>query len=222
MTALAAHSPPGANGVVFNPSLAGGTANDASPNVRGAFVGLDLRHTQADLVRAAMEGVGMGLRLALDILRDLTPVSDQMIVVGGGSRAPMWRRVLADVLDIKIVKTNIDQQAAALGAMAVAAVGAGLWPDFSPIDAVHQIEDITDPIPENRALYTRLLRIYARAAEHQAEIGDMLARSGRITLVARAGLCECRGTAEGRCAPLARHLTNHSIADLLTSLDGPI
>lgn len=175
MTALAEQSPPGANRLLFNPSLAGGTALDASPNVRGAYVGLDLRHTQADLIRAAMEGVAMGLRLALDVLRGLTPISDQMVLVGGGSRNPLWRQILADVFDITIVKTNIDQQAAALGAMAIAAVGTGLWSDFDRIDAVHKTQDIAQPIPDNRALYAELLPIYARAAEHQAEVGDMLA-----------------------------------------------
>jgi xylulokinase len=178
MTALAEQSPPGANRLLFNPSLAGGTALDASPNVRGAYVGLDLRHTQADMIRAAMEGVALGLRLALDVLRGLSPISPEMVVVGGGSRVPLWRRILADVLDITIVKTNIDQQAAALGAMAVAAVGSGLWSDFAHIDEVHEIEDTSPPVPENRALYERLLPIYARAAEHQAEIGGMLASLG--------------------------------------------
>jgi xylulokinase len=175
MTALAEQSPPGANRLLFNPSLAGGTALDASPNVRGAYVGLDLRHTQADLIRAAMEGVAMGLRLALDVLRGLTPISREMVLVGGGSRVPLWRQILADVFDITIVKTNIDQQAAALGAMAVAAVGTGLWSDFDHIDEVHEIEEITTPILENSAVYQRLLPIYAVAARHQAETGDMLA-----------------------------------------------
>jgi xylulokinase len=139
MTALAAQSPVGANRLLFNPSLAGGTALDESPNIRGAYVGLDLRHTQADLIRAAMEGIALGLRQALDVLRTLTCLSGEMVIVGGGSRATLWRQICADVYDIEIVKTNIDQQAAALGAMAVAAVGTGMWPDFSRIDDIHRV-----------------------------------------------------------------------------------
>jgi xylulokinase len=175
MTALAAESPVGANRLLFNPSLGGGTALDESRNIRGAYLGLDLGHTQADLIRAAMEGIALGLRRALDVFRDLTQLADEMLVVGGGSRSAVWRQIYADVYNMTIIKTNIDQDAAALGAAAVAAVGAGLWTDFSRIDDIHRIEQITHPIPQHTALYDRLLPIFVAAARFQSELGDMLA-----------------------------------------------
>jgi xylulokinase len=175
MTALAAESPVGANRLLFNPSLGGGTALEGGQNIRGAYIGLDLRHTQADLIRAAMEGIAMGLRRALDVLRRLTRIEDEMLIVGGGSRSALWRQICADVYNMPLVKTNIDQEAAALGAAAVAAVGIGLWRDFSPIDAIHKIEHVTRPIPRNVAIYERLLPIFIRAAQYQAELGEMLA-----------------------------------------------
>jgi xylulokinase len=176
MTALAAGSPVGANKLLFNPSLAGGTALDGSPDIRGAYIGLDLGHTQADVIRAAMEGIAMGLRLALDRLRRLARLSDEMLIVGGGSRSRLWRQICADVYNLPIVKTDVDQHAAALGAAAVAAVGAGLWGDFAKIDEIHQVEDIVTPIPAHNAIYEKLLPIFARAARYQSELGEMLAR----------------------------------------------
>ena len=178
MTALAEKSPIGANKLIFNPSLAGGTSLDDSPNIRGAFIGLDLGHTQADIIRATMEGIVMGLRLALDRLRTLTQVSDEMLVVGGGSRSKLWRQIYADVYNMEIVKTNIDQQTAALGAAALAAVGTGLWKDFAKIDDIHQIESLTKPIPQNTAIYEQLLPIFVKAGKYQSELGDMLAKLG--------------------------------------------
>jgi len=175
MTTEAEKSPIGSNSVIFNPSLAGGNLLDASPNIRGAFMGLDLGHTRADLIRSAMEGVALGLRVALDELRRLTGVADEMTVVGGISRSKLWRQMLADVYQMNIVKTNIDQQAAALGAAAVAAVGTGLWSDFEVIDEIHTVEDIAKPIPQNSAAYTKLLPIYKKASQMHSEIGDMLA-----------------------------------------------
>ena len=174
MTALAAESPVGANRLLFNPSLAGGTAMDDSPNIRGAFLGLDLGHTQADVIRAAMEGIAMGLRLVLDQLRALTRLSDEILMVGGGSRSELWRQICADAYNTSVVKTSVDQQAAALGAAALAAVGAGLWPDFGKIDEIHQFEDVATPIPAHNVVYETLLPVFARAARHQAELGDML------------------------------------------------
>lgn len=175
MTALAAGSPIGANRLLFNPALGGGTALDESRNIRGAYIGLDLCHTQADLIRAAMEGIALGLRRALDVFRDLTQLSDEMLVVGGGSRSALWRQIYADVYNMTILKTNIDQEAAALGAAAVAAVGTGLWTDFDRLDEIHRIEQVTHPVPEHVARYDGLLPIFVRAAGCQAELGDMLA-----------------------------------------------
>ena len=175
MTALAQESPVGSRRLLFNPSMAGGTAIDESPNIRGAYVGLDLGHTQADLIRAAMEGICLGLRLTLDELRKMTTLSDEMVVVGGGSRSRSWLQIYADAYDMNIVKTNIDQQAAALGAAAIAAVGTGLWDDFSRIDEIHHVGHVAKPIRQNTKHYEKLLPIYAHAAKCQAKLGDALA-----------------------------------------------
>jgi len=180
MTAEAEKSPVGSNSVIFNPSLAGGNLLDASPNIRGAFMGLDLGHTRADLIRSAMEGVAFGLRVALDELRRLAGVADEMTVVGGISRSSLWRQMLADVYQMNIVKTNIDQQAAALGAAALAAVGTGIWPDFDIIDEIHAVEDVARPIAENSAAYARLLPIYKKAGQMHSEIGDMLSAVSNV------------------------------------------
>ena len=175
MTAEAENSPVGSNSIIFNPSLAGGNLLDFSPNIRGAFMGLDLGHTRADLIRSVMEGVAFGLRLALDELKRLTSIAEEMTVVGGSSQSRLWRQIFADVYQMNIVKTNIDQQAAALGAAALAAVGTDIWPDFNIIDEIHAVEDIAEPISENSAAYARLLPIYKKASRFQSEIGDMLA-----------------------------------------------
>jgi len=158
-----------------NPSLAGGNCLDASPNPRGAFMGLDLGHTQADVIRATLEGIALGLRVALDELRRLTTLAPRMLVVGGGSRNRHWRQIFADVYGMEIVKTGVDQQAAALGAAALAAVGSGLWHDFTRIDAIHRVEDVAVPNPANRAAYDELLPVFIEAGKGQARIGDMLA-----------------------------------------------
>jgi xylulokinase len=175
MTALAEQSPVGSNKLLFNPSLAGGTSLDASAAIRGAFLGLDLGHTQADVVRATLEGIAMNLRLVLDELRRLGEVGPEMVVVGGGSRSSLWRQILADALQVDVVKTNVGQEAGSLGAAAVAAVAVGLWDDFSRVDAVHQVESVTRPNPRNASVYNQLLPLFRQASLAQARLGDALA-----------------------------------------------
>jgi xylulokinase len=172
MTELAESVKPGANGILFNPSLAGGSSLDASINIRGAFLGLDLGHTQGEIIRAAMEGIAFDMGRALEELRQLWPLADEMVVVGGGSRSPLWRQIHADVYRLNIIKTSIDQQAAALGAAALAAVGVGLWEDFDKIDEIHVIESVTKPIPENVILYQQLLPLSKKVSLFLADFGD--------------------------------------------------
>ncbi len=175
MTAEAAISPAGAKGVLFNPNMAGGTSMSASIQIRGAFLGLDLSHTRADLIRAAMEGIALELRIALDALRRMEALSDEMLVVGGGSRSQLWRQIYADVYNTKIVKTNIDQQAAALGAAACAAVGTGLWDSFDFVDEIHQVEDITCPDFERASAYEKVLPVFSQAGLYLSDLGDRIA-----------------------------------------------
>jgi xylulokinase len=178
MTALAEQSPVGARKLLFNPSMAGGSSLDASPALRGAFLGLDLGHTQADVIRATLEGIALNLRLVLDELRRLGKVGSDMVVVGGGSRSPLWRQILADALQVNIVKTNVGQEAGALGAAAVAAVAVGLWDDFRHVDQLHRVESVSTPRASHADIYDKLLPIFRQACVDQARMGEALAAIG--------------------------------------------
>jgi xylulokinase len=174
MTAIAEEASVGSNKLLFNPSLAGGTSQDSSVHIRGAYMGIDLKHTRADLIRAAMEGIALNLRLRLDVLRKYTHLQDEMLLVGGGSKSKLYLRIFADAYNTKILKTNVDQDAAALGAAALAAVGCGLWKDFSKIDEIHKTVEIVTPDPENNRKYEKLLPVFEFASECQAKISDQL------------------------------------------------
>lgn len=72
------------------------------------------------------------------------------------------------------VKTNVGQDAASLGAAVVAVVGAGLWKNFNKIDDIHQVVNITKPVPQHNRRYEKLLPIFKYGGEAIAKIGDML------------------------------------------------
>ncbi|MCJ7715605.1 MAG: FGGY-family carbohydrate kinase [Anaerolineales bacterium] len=173
---LAEASPPGANKLLFNPSLAGGSSQEPNANIRGAFSGLDLGHSRADLVRAGMEGIAMNLGFVLKVLKNFTNLSNEMVIVGGGSKSSLWRQIFADVFEMNIVKTNIGEEAGSLGAAALAAIGCGLWKDFSKVDQIHNVESITEPILENNQVYKKLEPVYEMLRNSQAEIGESLSQ----------------------------------------------
>lgn len=178
MNEMAARAPIGANRLLFNPSLAGGSSQEPSPDIRGGFFGIDLRHTRDDLVRAVMEGVALNLGAVLGILRGYVRLEDEMLLVGGGSRSALWRQIFADVYGMRVLKTSVDQDAASLGAAAVAAVGVGLWSDFAPVDRVHATEAVHAPRPEAVRAYARLMPVFERMRVAEAAICQQLNESG--------------------------------------------
>lgn len=178
MNREAEKAPVGSNNLLFNPSLAGGTSQDPSVHLRGAYMGLDLKHGKPELIRAAMEGIAMNLRLRLDLLRKYTHLEDEILFVGGGARSRLYLGIFADVFNTRVLKTNIDQDAGALGAAAIAAVGCGLWQDFDQIDAIHKTVELVEPVEENNQKYEKLLPIFDLATGYQAKISDALREIG--------------------------------------------
>jgi xylulokinase len=117
--------PAGSDGLLFLPYLTGERSPHPDPLARGAFVGLTVRHDRRHLTRAVLEGVAFGLRDGLDLMTAAgMPAPHEIRASGGGTASPLWRQILADVLDAEIatVKTT---EGAAFGAALLAAVGAG-------------------------------------------------------------------------------------------------
>ena len=117
-----------ADGLFFLPYLSGERSPYPDPLARGAFVGIALRHDRRHLARAVMEGVAFGLRDGLDLMLEAGMVRPHQIrASGGGLASPLWRQILADVLDTDLVTTSTTE-GAAFGAGLLAAVGADWFP----------------------------------------------------------------------------------------------
>jgi xylulokinase len=171
----AGRSPVGSRNLLFNPSLAGGTSQEMSPHIRGAFAGLDLRHRREDLIRACLEGIALNLGAVLDLLKRYGGADAAgMVMVGGGSKSPLWLQIFADVYEMDVLKTNVDQDAGSLGAAALGAVGCGLWRDFDRIDELHRVQERYGPIPDNVRRYRALRPAFELLRVSQARLGQML------------------------------------------------
>lgn len=146
--------PATSEGLLFLPYLTGERTPYPDPLARGAFVGLTVRHTQAHMTRALLEGVAFGLRDSFELIKSagLTQIH-QVRISGGGAKSPLWRQILADVLNIDLATVNTTE-GAAYGAALLAGVGAGIWPDVDVAcrDTV-QVTGMTKPQPEIAARY---------------------------------------------------------------------
>jgi len=141
-----AEVPVGADGLLFLPYLSGERSPYPDPLARGAFVGLTLAHDQRHLTRAVIEGVAFGLRDGLDLMVEAgMPAPSQIRASGGGTASPLWRQVLADVLDAEIATVSTTE-GAAYGAALLAAVGSGWFPTVeAAADALVTASPVASP-----------------------------------------------------------------------------
>ncbi len=145
--------PPGAEGLLFQPYLAGERTPHADPAARGAFVGLGLRHDRGALVRAVLEGVAYGLRDSLELLSGLGVEAAVGRASGGGARSLTWLRIVASVLGIPLERTVVEE-GAAYGAALLAGVAAGIYADVDEAVArTVQVRDTVEPDPAWREVY---------------------------------------------------------------------
>lgn len=157
----AAQIPAGSDGLFFLPYLTGERTPHPDPLARGAFIGLTVRHSLPHLTRSVLEGVSFGLRDSFELMKSagLENVS-QVRVTGGGARSPLWRQILADVVQAEAVTVNTTE-GAAYGAALLAATGAGAFRSVeSACDASVKITGSTMPNPAQMELYQKSYQVY--------------------------------------------------------------
>ena len=154
--------------------FAGGTSQDKSVNIRGAFLGLNLGTGRAELVHAAMEGIAMNLKLSLDELERHADLEKGIQFCGGGARNPYWMQMFADVFNRPIIKTNIDQNAASIGAAAIAAKAVGVLKDYSIIEKLHIKELECNPEQEKAEKYEKLMKVFSYTSQVLSDVGDYM------------------------------------------------
>ena len=152
----------GKNKVFFLPYLMGERSPINDPDARATFIGMSMDTTRQDLVQAVFEGVAFALRDSFEAAKSIGVNITKSGVCGGGAKSPLWRQIIADILNITLVQTE-NEEGPALGGAILAAVACGVYPSVE--DACSKIIKIvaeTKPIPENVALYEKRYQEFSR------------------------------------------------------------
>jgi xylulokinase len=160
LTAEAAQSPPGAQGLFWLPYLMGERTPHLDATARGGWIGLTARHTRADLIRAVIEGVSYSQRDCLDIVEGLGVEATSVRVSGGGARSAFWRQLLAGILNKRVV-TLETQEGSAYGAALLALAGTGEYASVPEVcrAAIRETESVS-PGAGDVAFYEKAHRVY--------------------------------------------------------------
>ncbi|MEK6720409.1 MAG: FGGY-family carbohydrate kinase [Chloroflexota bacterium] len=160
LIAEAVATPPGADGVVFLPYLAGERAPIHDPDARGMFAGLTLAHGRGHLARAILEAAAFAIRhVAEPVLSAGIPVNS-MRVCGGPARSEAWNQIKADVTGFSIDVPAV-AETAVVGSAIIGAVGSGAFDDLpQAIAAMSRIARTIEPRGELVEIYDRTFRAY--------------------------------------------------------------
>jgi xylulokinase len=160
ITAEAALTPAGAEGLIFLPYLTGERTPHGSAAARGVFFGLSPRHGRGHMARAVIEGVGYALRQSLQLLRDAGVAAEVVRITGGGARSPFWRQTLADMFDSPLEVQSTDE-GPAFGAALLAAVGHGAFETIEETSALFRASGRVEPRKAGVAVYQRGAAVFS-------------------------------------------------------------
>ena len=122
----------GENNVFYLPYLMGERSPHNDPKARAMFIGMSMDTTRADMTQAVLEGVAFGLRDSLEVARSLGVSIERTKICGGGAKSPLWKKIIANVMDMKVDVIE-SEEGPALGGAMLAAVGCGEYPDVETI-----------------------------------------------------------------------------------------
>ena len=114
----------GENNVYYLPYLMGERSPHNNPDARALFIGMSMDTTRADMTQAVLEGVAFAMRDCYEIAKDLGINITETKICGGGAKSPLWRKIMANVLNINV---NIieSEEGPGLGGAMLAAVACG-------------------------------------------------------------------------------------------------
>ena len=122
----------GENHTYFLPYLMGERSPINDTNARGTFIGMTMDTTRADMVQAVLEGVAFAIRDSVEVARSLGIEIRSSKICGGGAKSALWKRILANVLNIRL-ESPVSEQGPGMGGAMLAMVACGVYPDVQAV-----------------------------------------------------------------------------------------
>ena len=145
----------GSNHLFFLPYLMGERSPINDTNARGTFIGATMDTKRSDFTLAVLEGVAFAVKDMFVIAQSLGINIEKSKLCGGGAKSPLWRRIIASVLDIKLEILK-SEQGPGMGAAMLAMVAAGEYPDVkAACDSIVEVADVVEPDPRLAELYSK-------------------------------------------------------------------
>lgn len=150
----------GENNVYFLPYLMGERSPHNDPDARGTFIGMTMDTTRSDMTQAVLEGVAFALRDSLEVARKLGIKIDRSKICGGGAKSPLWKKIIANVLNVKIDVIESEEGPALGGAMLAAVACKEFDSVEAAADAIVKITDTIEPDEKLVEAYNKKYNVF--------------------------------------------------------------
>ena len=148
--------------VFFLPYLMGERSPINDTDARGTFVGMNMDTTRSDLVQAVLEGVAFAIRDSFEVAKSLAIDIRRSKLCGGGGKSPLWRKIIANVLNISLDIPQTEEGPGYGGAM-LAMVGCGVYDNVqAAVDALVHTSQTVEPDPAIAARYEEQYRKFQK------------------------------------------------------------
>ena len=145
----------GENHVFYLPYLMGERSPHNNPNARATFIGMTMDTTREDMTQAVLEGVAFALRDSLEVAKSLGIKLERTKICGGGAKSPLWKKMIANILGIKVDVIETEE-GPGYGAAMLAAVACGEYASVEEAAAkLVKTVDTIEPDPELTAKYEK-------------------------------------------------------------------
>ena len=159
----------GENQVFYLPYLMGERSPHNNPDARAMFIGMSMDTTREDMTQAVLEGVAFGLRDSLEVARSLGIQMERTKICGGGAKSPLWKKIIANVMNMKVDVIE-SEEGPALGGAMLAAVGCGEYEDVETIakklvKVIDTVEPEEELVAKYEERYQKFRKIYPTVKE---------------------------------------------------------
>lgn len=149
----------GENHVYFLPYLMGERSPHNDPAARGTFIGLTMDTTRTDMTQAVLEGVAFALRDSLEVAKNLGIKIERTKICGGGAKSALWKKIIANVLNLKVDVIE-SEEGPALGGAILAAVACG---EFESVEqAAEKLVRVTGTVEPQKELVEKYEACYQK------------------------------------------------------------
>ena len=152
----------GENHVFYLPYLMGERSPHNDPKARATFIGMSMDTTREEMTQAVLEGVAFGLRDSLEVARSLGIKIERTKICGGGAKSPLWKKIIANVMNLKVDVIESEEGPGYGGAM-LAAVGCGEYESVQ--EAADQLVKVVDTVEPDAKLVAKYEAKYQQFRE---------------------------------------------------------